>query len=272
VRAADGFEVVTAAGVLRARRVVLATGGRSLPKSGSDGAGYEFARAFGHTIVPTTPALVPLVLEPSSMHRALAGVSHDVELSVWIDDAVAERLAGSLLWTHFGISGPVALNASRHWLRAQVEGRPASITINFCPGRSFAAVDERLREAAAASPRATALAFVSRLMPASVAGQIVDQLGLGAVTLAHLPRDARRRLAHALVEFPLPVAGSRGYTFAEATAGGVALDEIDPGTLESRVCPGLYLVGEILDVDGRIGGFNFHWAWATGFAAGRALG
>ena len=93
----------------------------------------------------------------------------------------------------------------------------------------------------------------------------------GSATLAHLPRDDRRRLSRALVEFPLPVTGSRGYTYAEATAGGVALTDVDAGTLASRVCPGLSCVGEILDVDGRIGGFNFQWAWSSGFVAGRAL-
>src|SRR5436305_1085000 len=104
--------------------VVLATGGRALPKSGSDGAGYEFARRAGHTIVEPTPALVPLLLAPEdTVHRDVSGVAHDVELTVRVDGAVAIRLAGALLWTHFGISGPVVLNASRHWLRAQLEGR-----------------------------------------------------------------------------------------------------------------------------------------------------
>ena len=90
--------------------------------------------------------------------------------------------------------------------------------------------------------------------------------------LAHVTRDERRRLVHALVEWPLPVTGCRGYNYAEATAGGVALDEIDPATMESRLCPGLYLVGEMLDVDGRIGGFNFQWAWSTAYVAGQAIG
>ena len=116
------------------RSLVLATGGQSLPKSGSDGAGFEFARSLGHTIVPTTPALVPLVLDGSSsrsIHRELTGVSHDVELAVWIDGRLSVRLAGPLLWTHFGLSGPVSLNASRHWLRAGIEARSVRVTANF---------------------------------------------------------------------------------------------------------------------------------------------
>jgi predicted flavoprotein YhiN len=111
------------------------------------------------------------------------------------------------------------------------------------------------------------------MMPASAAAALVERAGLDAAQpLAHLTRDDRRRLVNALVALPLPVTGTRGYNHAEATAGGVALTEIDPATMQSRVCPGLYLVGEILDVDGRIGGFNFQWAWASGRVAGGALG
>ena len=110
------------------------------------------------------------------------------------------------------------------------------------------------------------------MVPASVASALLRALGIdGTLPLAHLLRDDRRRLARALVEWPLPVVGTRGYNVAEATAGGVALTEIDPATMESRVCPGLFLAGEMLDVDGRLGGFNFQWAWSSGFVAGRAL-
>ena len=119
-RSADGFRVVTDRGDLQAAAVVLATGGQSLPKSGSDGAGLAIATRLGHTIVPTTPALDPLVLaRDDRVHREISGVSQDVELAVWIDGAVAIRVTGALLWTHVGVSGPVALNASRHWLRAR---------------------------------------------------------------------------------------------------------------------------------------------------------
>jgi predicted flavoprotein YhiN len=111
------------------------------------------------------------------------------------------------------------------------------------------------------------------MIPASVAAAIAERLGLDPeTTLAHFKRDDRRRLAHALTAWPLTVTGSRGYTYAEATAGGVALDEIDAATMQSRVCPHLYLVGEILDVDGRIGGFNFQWAWSSAHVAATALG
>jgi predicted Rossmann fold flavoprotein len=267
-----GFRVETAAGPVHAGQIVLATGGRSLPKSGSDGTGYVFARNLGHTIVATTPALVPLVLGSGGVHRQLSGVSHEAELSIWIEGRISRRLAGSLLWTHFGISGPVALNASRHWLRARVEGRPVRMTMNVLPGRTFDDEDAYWTAAASDRPTATVPGVLSERLPSSVASAVVEHLLIDpGRPLAHLSRSDRRRLARASVEWPVSVEDSRGYNFAEATAGGVSLDEINATTMESRICPGLFLVGEILDVDGRIGGFNFQWAWSSAYVAARAL-
>jgi len=270
--AGAAFRIVTDRVELRAGAVVLATGGQSLPKTGSDGAGFAIAKRLGHTIVPTTPALAPLVLGEPSVHAALSGIAQDVELTLWIDGAAGVRLRGALLWTHFGVSGPVAMNASRHWLRARLERRRVVMTVNFRPGESFERVDAGLQRLVADSPRASVQTMLAATMPASVATALLAQLAIDNRTpLAHFARDDRRRLARALVEWPLPVVDSRGYTFAEATAGGVALPELDPATMASRLCPGLYCVGEIADVDGRIGGFNFQWAWSSGFVAGRAL-
>jgi predicted Rossmann fold flavoprotein len=164
------------------------------------------------------------------------------------------------------------MNASRHWLRGQLEGRSVAITINFRAGAPFDAVDAEWTALALERPKVSLEHALSATVPASVAAALVAALRLdGSRELAHLARDDRRRLVHALVNWTLPVSGTRGYNYAEVTAGGVALTEINPATMESRVCPGLYLVGEILDVDGRIGGFNFQWAWASGRVAGRAL-
>ncbi len=240
-RTADGFRLLTSQGPVTARSVVLATGGRSLPKSGSDGAGFDMARALGHTIVPTTPALVPLVLArgPRSMHDELSGVSLDAELMLRVDGAVTTRLRGALLWTHFGVSGPVALDMSRHWLRAQLEGRHARLTASFCPGRSFDALDAHWTTLAAERPRASLQNTLAAIVPTSMAAVLVNRLALaGDTALAHLSRDDRRRLVHGLVEWPLEVTGTRGYDHAEVTAGGVDLGEIAPSTMESRVCPG----------------------------------
>jgi predicted Rossmann fold flavoprotein len=271
-RSNGAFRVVTSGGDLHAAAVVLATGGQSLPRSGSDGAGYEMARRLGHTIVERSPALAPLVLSEPSIHRRLSGVSQDVELAMWADGAIVLRLTGALLWTHFGVSGPVAMNASRHWLQATLAGRQAAVTVNFRPGRQFDQIDAELQQTAATNPKIMVRTVLASMVPASVADAMLGHLAIdGELALAHLSRDHRRRLAHALVEWVLPVVDSRGYNFAEATAGGVALDELDAATMQSRVCPGLYCVGEILDVDGRIGGFNFQWAWSSAFVAARAL-
>jgi predicted Rossmann fold flavoprotein len=137
-RNGDGFALATSAGPLHASHVVLATGGQSLAKTGSDGAGYAIARTLGHTIVPLTPALAPLLFDPDtpySIHGGLSGVAVDAEISVWIDGALAIRIAGALLWTHFGVSGPVVLNASRHWARARLEERAVRMTLNYYPKR-----------------------------------------------------------------------------------------------------------------------------------------
>ncbi len=270
----QGFRLVGTDGDAHARHVVLATGGQSLPKTGSDGTGFTMASHLGHTIVPTTPGLVPLLLEDNeeAIHQELTGVAQPVELSVWVDERLHVRLEGPLLWTHFGVSGPVALNASRHWLRAQLEGRPCRLAVNFCPGQDFETADGRWTAMAAERPKACVQAAVAAMVPASVAGTLLRLLRIDPVIeLAHFPRDQRRRLVHALVSWPLAVTGSRGYNYAEVTAGGVSLTEVDPSTLESRRCPGLFFVGEILDVDGRIGGFNFQWAWSSAYVAARAL-
>jgi predicted Rossmann fold flavoprotein len=266
------FALDTITGPIDAGIVVMATGGLSLPKTGSDGGGLEMARRLGHTIVPTTPALVPLTLGNEPWLQSLSGVAQDVEVALWIDGAIARGFRGALLWTHFGISGPVVLDVSRHWLRSRLEERDARITVNFAPGESFESVDRKWRSLAENRPRASLHGALAEVVPASVATAVVQRLGLDpAALLTNFPRTARRGLTHALVEWPVGVTGNRGYNYAEATAGGVALEEIDPGTMASRRCPGLYLVGEMLDVDGRIGGFNFQWAWSSARAAARAL-
>src|SRR5205823_2159434 len=175
-RSGEGFRVVTANGIVGCQNVVLATGGQALPKSGSDGAGFEIARRLGHTIVPTTPALAPLLLDATdAVHAAVSGVSHDVELAVWIDGAVSVRLSGSLLWTHFGISGPVALNASRHWLRARLDGRAVAMTASFRPGARFDDVDADWQRRSAANPKATVQTTLASMLPASVAAAVLRQ-------------------------------------------------------------------------------------------------
>lgn len=270
-RVEDGFRVSSNAGELSAKRVVLATGGLSLPKTGSDGFGYELAKSLGHSMVPTTPGLAPLVLS-GEFHKPLSGISLDVELTVRAAEEKPVRIVGPMLWTHFGISGPAALDASRHWHRARIERRDVSMTASFLPGRTFEDMEGRLIGLATSQPKAMLQNIIAAEMPARMAEAILRHTKIEPrVQMSHLPREDRRRLARALVEWPLPIVDSRGYAYAEVTAGGVPLGEIDAGTMESRVCPGLYLVGEILDCEGRLGGFNFQWAWSSGYVAGCGL-
>jgi predicted Rossmann fold flavoprotein len=271
VREADGFVVTTARGPIQAAAVVLATGGLSLPKTGSDGAGYEFARHFGHTIVPTTPALAPLILNPDGP-LVQSGVSQNVRLELRVQARMRARTSGSLLWTHFGVSGPVVLDISRYWLRERLNRNDPELYAHLCPGETFESLEEHWIDLVREQPRLSLQTALGTMLPAASASALLERLSLPASdTLAGLSREDRRRLIQAMLRLALPVVDSRGYNYAEATAGGVELTEIDPKTMESRKREGLYLVGEMLDVDGRIGGFNFQWAWSSARVAARAL-
>jgi predicted Rossmann fold flavoprotein len=269
-REGDRFRIAFSTGqeAVLAWRVVMATGGLALPKSGSDGWGLELLRSMGHRIIPTTPALVPLVLgangEPGGRFAELSGLTVDARLDL-VDEAGRKlhSMAGSLLFTHFGISGPVAMNLSRHWLRERLEGRRATLRLSHPAFPSAAQADGWLRAHASRQHTPTA---VGGLWPERLARVLADDTDR---PLATLRREERLRIAERLAALPLPVTGERGYPFAETTAGGVDLAEVDVRTMESRIVPGLHLCGELLDVDGRIGGFNFQWAWATGYLAGR---
>ncbi len=258
---------------IRTRRVMLATGGLSLPKSGSDGWGITEMQRLGHDIVPTTPALSPLVLEPSlepgGRFADLAGLTFEGRLTLREPSGkVLESVQGSLLYTHFGLSGPAALDFSRHWLRwtLENEGRTPLVQLGQ---EGFATVDAAeawLMKQVAVGPRKTVANVLSDAMPTRLAKIVAPE----GVVFANLSKSDRRHIAVCMAAMPLEVRGDRGYSFAETTAGGIDLREIDPRTFESRRVPGLYLIGEMLDVDGRIGGFNFQWAWASGHIAGRA--
>jgi predicted Rossmann fold flavoprotein len=233
--------------------------------------GYRFAEGLGHTTVPPTPALVPLVLE-DDFHAGLSGVALPAVVQVRVTGRPLEKTRGAMLFTHFGVSGPAILDASRHWTRARLEDREVQVSVSLLATDDFAEAERRLLALTAETVRSHVANALGTLVPAALATALVARLGIVPDTpLGQLRREDRRRLVHALTAWPLPVRDSRGYGFAEVTAGGVPLDEVDAGTLGSRRTPGLFLVGEILDVDGRIGGFNFQWAWSSGFVAGAAL-
>jgi predicted Rossmann fold flavoprotein len=267
-----GWSVETSAGPLAAPRVVLAAGGLSLPKTGSDGLGYELARAHGHTIVAPVPALEPLILA-GDFHPPLSGIAHEASIRFSLPQQKPVDVRGSLLWTHFGISGPLALNVSRFFRRAKAEGASASLRLSFVPGLSEEDVEQKLREAVEDRAQTHVGTEISRAFGLAQAISLrIVAASLGPDRpLRRLTRENRRELVRALTALPLEVVDGRGYNYAEVTSGGVSLDEVNPRSMESRLAPGLFFAGEILDVDGRIGGFNFQWAWATGKVAGEAL-
>lgn len=269
VRDGDGFVIGGPWGVCRAGRVILATGGMALPRSGSDGAGYRFAKGLGHTLAePIFPALVPLVVAEGHFVRSLSGIA--VPTRVEVRASTGKRVydtTAPVLLTHFGLSGPAILDASRHLTQARLADPGALLVLNFVPERSTEAVDADL----AGLGKRTAGRWVRELLPERLAETLCAHAGVDPATPgSSLRKDQRRALVRAVTELAVPIERDRGFTFAEVTAGGVPLTEVNIKTMESRVCPGLFLCGEILDVEGRIGGFNFQWAWATGFIAGSA--
>lgn len=251
-----------------ARRVILATGGKSLPKSGSDGHGYALARSLGHTLTPhLLPGLVPLLLPEGHFLRALSGVSFPARVTLrGPTGKPGVRFTGPVLCTHFGLSGPAVMDVSRHLLLARTEAPGSTLQLDFLPGRSREELDGGLRRLGSRTPGR----WLRELLPDRLAGALLEAVAVDPACPGHqLPRETRRTLVEALLGTPLPVTGHRGLNFAEVTAGGVPLAELRLDAMESRPCPGLHLCGEILDVDGRIGGFNFQWAWASGTVAGR---
>jgi predicted Rossmann fold flavoprotein len=265
------FRISHEKGTLLAKRVIMSTGGRSLPRSGSDGAGWEIVRTLGHEVTPTFAALAPLVLDISMFHALVSGIGMDVELTTTVGAKRIDRRRGNLLWTHFGISGPVVMDASRHWIIGSELGQRAELLCNLLPDENQESIEKWLVGLTSTRPKLSIANAIGGRLPERIATALLSYLKVNpAITCSQLPRDTRKIVMQGLTALPLPALHHRGWNYAEVTAGGVPLSEINFRTMESRKVPGLYLAGEILDCDGRIGGFNFQWAWATGYLAGRA--
>ncbi len=257
--------------VLSAKRVVLTTGGLSYPETGSDGTGFLIAKNFGHTLVKTTPALTPLTSTDAEWAE-LSGVTVDVELSYYERQKKKKTCSGSFLFTHFGFSGPAALDLSRHFARAESSCSPA-IFANFIPGLSLESFEKFFTESKQKAP----LKQIKKVMldccklPERVMDVLLKKINAPAQTaVRQISSIQARKIYEGLRSYPLPVSGVVGYKKAEATAGGIDLKEVHVATMESRIVPGLYFAGEMLDADGRIGGFNFQWAWSSGTVAGKS--
>jgi hypothetical protein len=262
VRSAGQFEVATDDGVQSARRIVIATGGLSIPKIGATDFGYRIARQFGLRIVEPRPALVPLKFDPAQWAPfvGLAGVS--LEVSARCDGG---RFDEDLLFTHRGLSGPAILQISTFWQPG------AEIELNLAPRYTGDALAEEMI-ALKRSSRQTLANSLAGLLPRRLAeGWLQSQAMDASQRLPDVPDRTLRALAHSLREWRLQPAGSEGYRKAEVTRGGVATDELSQSTLEAKRVPGLHFIGEVVDVTGWLGGYNFQWAWSSGYVAGQAI-
>jgi predicted Rossmann fold flavoprotein len=244
--------------------VIIATGGLSVPNTGSDGTGLRVLGKLGHVINTTYAALTPIVASPSP-YASLSGVSLPVTLTATGRSRMATA-SGGFLFTHIGYSGPSVLDVAHVVVRSRAESEspPARLTMRWTP-----LGDDEWMERLKARGARTVLGAVRAELPDRLAAALIDTAGVAPDrVLSELQRDERLRLIETLVRGAVPWTSDEGYKKAEVTGGGVSLAEIDPRTLESRRHPGLYLCGEVLDAFGPIGGYNFLWAWATGRAAG----
>ncbi len=260
----EGWRLELGAGErIDARAVILATGGLSVPNTGSDGIGLAIAERLGHLMNPTYPALTPLLAEPP-VHGALAGVSLTVGLTGRHGTLVTSA-RGGFLFTHRGYSGPSVLDLSHLATRSRLLGEPRpSIRVRW--GDLDASAWDGLLRKQSGQQVTTPL---RQYLPARLVDWLLDRVGVPRDRdVAQLSRAERKAVVELLAAYELPWTADEGYKKGEVTGGGVDLSAIDPGTLESRRCPGLYLCGEILDAFGPIGGHNFAWAWSTGRAAG----
>ncbi len=252
----DGFVLQIGGAPASTQSLIVATGGLSIPKMGATGLGYDLARRFGLRIVPTRAGLVPLTFEPALLARLvpLAGVATGVRV------ACGKRAFDeAMLFTHRGISGPAILQISSYWAPGQ------EIVLDMAPGEDLF---ETLRRAKVETPRQQAATILARRLPKRLAQAVADQAGLTG-NIADAPDKALRGAAEAVNAWRIRPAGSEGYRTAEVTVGGVDTRDLDSRTLMARAVPGLFFVGEVVDVTGWLGGYNFQWAWASGWSAGQ---
>ena len=260
-RTADGFDLRLSDGRdIQARSFVIACGGRSIPKMGATDYGYRLARQFGLALVETRPALVPLVFGEDVLPRlkALAGIAVDGRAS-----AGGMTFDEGLLFTHRGLSGPSILQISSYWR----EGAP--LTIALAPHEDLV---ERLKAERWSSPRRQVATALGAVLPNRLAADMAAEAGMAGAVLADISDKRLQALAAAINAWVLTPAGTEGYRTAEVTLGGIATDGLDQRTMAATAVPGLYCIGEAVDVTGWLGGYNFQWAWSSGHAAGTAIG
>ena len=257
-RAGEGFIIETGGGPIHSASLVIASGGLSIPKMGATNFGYELAKRFGHSIVPTYPALVPFTLgaEDLARYQDLAGIGLPVEAS-----SSGQSFAAPMLFTHRGISGPAMLQISSYWRHGE------ELRVNFLPSIDGA---EWLLNRQQTRPAAELKNVLGERFPKRLA-QKLSEIRFDSRPLRQYRAAELRQVAAQLQGWAFHPVGTEGYRTAEVTAGGVNTDELSSTTMQSKKIPGLYIIGEVVDVTGHLGGFNFQWAWASGHAAGQAV-
>lgn len=266
----SGFALTTPQRVVRAAAVILTTGGQSYPGSGTTGDGYALTARLGHTLVPPRPALVPVTVAAPWVADLRGVTLPDAAVRVVEAGKVLTARRGSLLFAHFGLSGPVILDVSR-----AISGhpRPQTLTLemDLLPAFAEPALDEHLRVETASAGKKQLAALLAVHLPRRLCETVLQAAGLPADRkAAALSRSDRVRLVGCVKRLPLAVTGTLGFGKAEVTAGGVVLEEVDSRSLLSKRVPGLYIAGELLDLDGPIGGYNFQAAFSTGWLAGQS--
>jgi len=257
-RAGAGFQLQTSLGTIQTSSLVVACGGLSVPKMGASAFGYEIAKQFGQPVVSPRPALVPFIFDAADMVRYhdLSGVSLPVQV-----ECGRQSFSNAMLFTHRGISGPAILQISSYWNPGD------ELSVNFLP---LTDADAWLRKRQASRPDAELKTVLGEFMPKRLAQRLCE-IALGSRPLRqYLPRDLRVICAR-LQDWQFRPSETEGYRTAEVTRGGVDTDELSSTTMESRIVPGLYFIGEVVDVTGHLGGFNFQWAWSSGHAAGQSV-
>lgn len=258
VTRADHFNVETNAGAFQSKNVVLATGGLSIPKMGATGLSYDIARHFGLRITPTRPGLVPMTLDPeeTELGTDLSGVACDAIASL-----NKTRFRENILFTHRGLSGPAILQISSYWHQGQ------TIVLDLAPDIDIA---DKFLKRKKSNPKLLPQTVLCEILPARLA-QALTTAHLAATELANIPDRTLLEFSNKMKSWPVTPTGTEGYGKAEVTVGGIDTNDLSSKTMQARHVPGLYAIGEAVDVTGWLGGYNFQWAWSSGWAAGQAM-
>ncbi len=265
------FIVETAQGTKRFDRVLIATGSEAAPQLGATGDGYRFAAAFGHEIVPTYPSLVQLHLN-SKNHHKMAGVKTHAEVNLIIDGKQRATAQGDILFAAYGISGLAILDISQRASYALLRKQRVSISLNLLPRFDLQTLSNTLEKLSASVPSHSIETVLCGLIPAKIAASLLeDALVAPSTPISKLSVKEFKKLSCLIQEWKFEVSGTHGFKHAEVSGGGVATTQVNNKTMESKLIRGLYFAGEVLDIVGKRGGYNFHFAWASGMIAGKEM-